>query len=61
MRRLRKVTGVILLAAIMSMSAGLALAGPSEAPGKSSKLTTSGTIETLGYFDTILIMATLVM
>ena len=61
MRRLKKVTGVVLLAAVMSMSAGLALAGPSESPGNTVKITTAGTAESPGFFDTILIMATLIM
>jgi len=61
MRRLKKVTGVVLLAAVMSMSASLALAGPSEAPGRLINVTAYGTAESPGFFDTILIMATLVI
>jgi hypothetical protein len=61
MRRLKKVTGVVLMTAVMSMSASLALAGASEAPGRSSKVTVYGGAESPGFFDTVLIMATLVM
>lgn len=61
MRRLKKVSGVVLLAAVMSMSASLALAGPSESPGHFVSVTAYGTAESPGFFDTILIMATLIM
>jgi hypothetical protein len=61
MRRLKTVTGVVLLAAVMSMSASLALAGASEAPGHFTKVSAYGTAESPGFFDTVLIMATLVM
>ena len=65
MRRLKKVTGVVLLAAVMSMSSGLVLAGPSESPGHKAttcyQLTTYGTAESPGFFDIILITAALIM
>lgn len=61
MRRLKKVTGVLILAAVMSVSASLAQAGPSESPGRTVKTSAYGTAESPGIFDTILIMATLIM
>jgi hypothetical protein len=69
MKRLRKLTAVVLLAMVMTMSAGLATAGPAESPGFKAKasvsvsgdMTATGVAESPGIFDTILIMATLIM
>jgi hypothetical protein len=61
MRRLKKVTAVLLLAAVMSMGGGLALAGPSETPGRTISAKTTVVAESPGLLDTILIMATLTM
>jgi hypothetical protein len=61
MRKLKQVTGVVLLAGVMSISANLTLAGAIESPGKTTKVASSGSVESPGFFDTILIMATLIM
>jgi hypothetical protein len=61
MRRLKKVTAVFLLAAVMSMSASLALAGQPKLPGQSTTVTVYGAIETPGFISTILITASLIM
>ena len=63
MRRLKKVTAVVLLAAVMGMSGSLAWAGPSESPGNAITATSekSGAVEAPGFLDTVLILATLIM
>jgi len=58
MKRVKKVTGGVLLALIVTMGAGQALAGPAESPG----ITVTGVAESPGFIDaTILFMATLIM
>ena len=67
MKRLKKVMAVVLLALVVGMSGGLALAGPSESPGRkgtaeSPGITVTGTAESPGFYDaTIVFMATLIM